>query len=90
MNTCITGSMISRLRMAKGFAQKQVAARLQITQQAYSKIERTDFIKAPVLQKILAAMHTNMEELALSNFLHADNKVSKSRNAAIPEDLRLK
>ncbi len=68
-NSRITGKMLCRLRMAKGFAQKEIAAKLQITQQAYSKLERNNVIKTAVLAAILIAMNSNMEELAIINFL---------------------
>jgi len=65
----ITGRMLQRLRVAKGFAQKEVAAKLQITQQAYCKLEHKKIIKTSTLKCALIAMESNIQELVAITLL---------------------
>jgi transcriptional regulator with XRE-family HTH domain len=67
----ITGKMICHLRMAKGLAQKELAAKLKISQQAYSKIENNGIIKYTLLIAILTAMNSSMDELSIVNILQS-------------------
>jgi len=71
--------MLCRLRMAKGLAQKEVAAALHITQQGYSKIERSDIVKEAVVKAVLSAMHSDRDELAISNFLNVEHRINKRK-----------
>jgi transcriptional regulator with XRE-family HTH domain len=47
----------------KDIGQKEIAARLLITQQAYSKIEKSEEIPLPRLRVILTALGSSLEEL---------------------------
>jgi len=58
-----SGKMLCRLRLIKGLGQKQIAAKLNITQQAYSKMEKKDALTIALLKTILIAMNSNMDEL---------------------------
>lgn len=79
-NEKITGKVLCRLRMAKGIAQKQVAERLKMTQQAYSKIEKNGAIKPFMLDSILIAMKSNREELKMIQQLMESSINRDSRN----------
>lgn len=59
----ISGRTLSRLRIVKDIGQKEVASRLLITQQAYSKIEKSEEIPLPRLRVILTALGSSLEEL---------------------------
>jgi transcriptional regulator with XRE-family HTH domain len=68
-NEKINGKLLCRLRMAKGLAQREIAAKLKITQQAYSKMEKSSCIKVTTLSTVLIAMNSNIEELTIVNDL---------------------
>ena len=61
----ISGKTLCRLRMVKGMPQKMVAIRLNMSQQAYSKIECTRIIRADIAEEILKALNSNMAELKM-------------------------
>jgi transcriptional regulator with XRE-family HTH domain len=46
----------------KGLAQKDAGSRLEMSQQAYSKIEKKELIKPNLLQKIMRAFNCNENE----------------------------
>lgn len=79
-NEKITGKILCRLRMAKGIAQKQVAERLKMTQQAYSKIEKNGVIKPLILDSILVAMKSNRDELKMIQQLMESSINRDNRN----------
>jgi transcriptional regulator with XRE-family HTH domain len=61
----ISGKALCRLRMVKGMPQKMVATRLNMSQQAYSKIECTRVIRPDIAEEILKALNSNMTELRM-------------------------
>lgn len=63
MKNNISGRSLCRLRMVKGIPQKLVALRLNMSQQAYSKIESTRSLKQDLVDEILMAIGSNMTEL---------------------------
>ena len=58
-----TGEKIRLLRVCKGMKQSTVASKLGITQQAYSKIEKSDKISDKKLQEICTVMGCRIESL---------------------------
>jgi len=54
---------IRLLRQLKGIKQTDVAKRLGITQQAYSKLESCKRLKEKKIKQILTVMGSSMEEL---------------------------
>ena len=56
------GIIIKLLRTAKGIKQKAVCLQLGVSQQAYSLIEKKEYIERDILQKILAAMQSDLQE----------------------------
>jgi transcriptional regulator with XRE-family HTH domain len=57
------GTWIKKLRMKKELKQAVIAKRLGITQQAYSKIENSIWIRKGRLPELLEALDSNLEEL---------------------------
>lgn len=57
------GTWIKKLRMNKDLKQAYIAKKLGITQQAYSKIENSIWIRKGRLPELLKALDSNMEEL---------------------------
>jgi transcriptional regulator with XRE-family HTH domain len=74
-----SGHFIKLLRIVKGITQKSVSQNLNISQQAYSKIERSKNIDKVALQRILAAIESSPKELEeLKNILSQSQKTSDS------------
>ena len=57
------GTWIKKLRMNKEMKQSTIARRLGITQQAYSKIENSLWVRKGRLPQILEALDSNFDEL---------------------------
>ena len=57
------GTWIKWLRLTKEVKQSDIAGRMGITQQAYSKIENSDWINRKRLPQILMALESTPEEL---------------------------
>ncbi|MBY0535898.1 MAG: helix-turn-helix domain-containing protein [Chitinophagaceae bacterium] len=57
------GIWIKRLRLTKDMKQTAIAKKMGITQQAYSKIENSLWIRKGRLPQILSALESNIEEL---------------------------
>lgn len=57
------GTWIKKLRMNKELKQAYIAKKLGITQQAYSKIENSVWIRKGRLPELLNALDSNFEEL---------------------------
>jgi transcriptional regulator with XRE-family HTH domain len=65
-----SGYLVKILRTTKQINQKTVSEKLGFSQQAYSKLERSEFINKSTVQKVLAALNCTLEELeALRNIL---------------------
>jgi len=58
----IHGEAIRKLRQVKGFTQYTVAKNMNITQQAYSKIEKRKVSSIKMFQRILLAIESNLNE----------------------------
>jgi len=58
-----SGNLLKLLRTVRHVDQKTVSRRLGISQQAYSKIERSNYINKASLQKVLAVLQTTPEEM---------------------------
>jgi transcriptional regulator with XRE-family HTH domain len=58
-----SGKTIQTLRNLKNKSQREVADRLCITQQAYSKLEQQDSIDSKRLESILSALKSSRREL---------------------------
>lgn len=65
----ITGEKLRLLRLLKGFKQKNVADKLGITQQAYSKLEKRTVINDSMLEKIITSMNCTTEDIDAINRL---------------------
>ena len=59
----VNGKVLYLLRKIKGFTQAEVARRLKISQQTYSKIERSEIVEHKQLLKIIKAMESSEEEV---------------------------
>lgn len=57
------GTWIKRLRLTKEMKQTTIATRMGITQQAYSKLENSEWITKGRLPKVLAALDSDPDEL---------------------------
>jgi transcriptional regulator with XRE-family HTH domain len=67
---CVTGEMLQRLRLIRGVGQKEIANALNITQQAYSKIEKSKCIDEKRLVIILNFLrYSKNEVLSLQDIL---------------------
>lgn len=62
-NYDISGEMLCHLRMVKGIPQKLIAKSLDISQQAYSKMEKRKKIHDKKVEAVLRAMKSTFEEL---------------------------
>lgn len=60
----INGKILYILRCIKGMKQSEVARKLKISQQAYSKLERAELLHDDRLDNILAALRSSREEVA--------------------------
>ena len=60
------GKKINKIRELRGLKQEALAALLGISQQSVSKIERSQFVDAPTLDKIAAVLDVTSE--AIKNF----------------------
>jgi transcriptional regulator with XRE-family HTH domain len=58
-----SGKSLLLLRKLKGLSQQEVADRLSISQQAYSKIEKKEWIEYEKMEAILKALKSSREEL---------------------------
>lgn len=58
-----SGKSLLLLRKLRGLSQQEVADRLAITQQAYSKIEKKEWIDYEKVDAILTALKSSREEL---------------------------
>ena len=65
--TVVTGEHIRKLRHYKGLMQKEAAQKLEMTQQAYSRIERRTAVRNITLWKILAAFECSSEDFEKVN-----------------------
>ena len=63
----IHGEAIRKLRQVKGFTQYTVAKNMNITQQAYSKIEKRKVSSIKMFQRILLALESNLNEFERVN-----------------------
>ncbi len=59
----VSGEVIRKLRHYKGWGQKDACRKLNISQQAYSKIERQNIITHKMLLRIFTAFDCTVEEL---------------------------
>jgi transcriptional regulator with XRE-family HTH domain len=59
----IPGHLLKLLRTVRSIDQKTVSRHLGISQQAYSKIERSEYIDKTSLQKVMEVLKTTPEEL---------------------------
>ncbi len=57
------GTWIKWLRLTKEVKQSDIAGRMGITQQAYSKIENSDWVNKKRLPQILTALESSPDEL---------------------------
>lgn len=57
------GTWIKWLRLTKEVKQADIAGRMGITQQAYSKIENSDWVNKKRLPQILTALESSPDEL---------------------------
>jgi len=65
------GKSLLLLRKLKGLSQQEVADKLFISQQAYSKIEKKEWIEYEKMDAILAALKSSREELeSLKKLVH--------------------
>ena len=71
----IHGEAIRKLRQVKGFTQYTVAKNMNITQQAYSKIEKRKVSSIKMFQRILLALESNLNEFERVN-QHPPHKMS--------------
>ncbi|HKP31645.1 MAG TPA: helix-turn-helix transcriptional regulator [Chitinophagaceae bacterium] len=60
----MNGKILYILRCIKGMKQSEVARKLKISQQAYSKLERAEILQDDRLDNILAALKSSREELS--------------------------
>ena len=58
-----SGTTLKMLRTLKGFTQQQVADKLTISQQAYSKMERQQWIENKIIDKVLLLMNYSKQEM---------------------------
>jgi len=58
-----SGNLLKLLRTIRHVDQKTVSRHLGISQQAYSKIERSEYIERSSLQKVLEVLETTPEEM---------------------------
>ena len=58
-----SGELLKKLRMIKGFNQSGIAKKLGVSQQAYSKLEKTNSISEKKLADILKALDCSETEL---------------------------
>jgi transcriptional regulator with XRE-family HTH domain len=66
-----SGKTLYRLRLIKGLGQKQIASKMNISQQAYSKIEKKDSMSIDLLKTVLIAMDSSMDQLeAIENIIN--------------------
>jgi transcriptional regulator with XRE-family HTH domain len=64
-----SGRTLKKLRLLKNFTQQQIAARLGISQQAYSKLEKQNSVDRERLEKILSLLKSSYKELEdIKNF----------------------
>jgi transcriptional regulator with XRE-family HTH domain len=63
----IKGETIRKLRLLKGFSQQQVAKKLSISQPAYCKKEKNEFLTGKSLENILRAIGCTMAEVEKIN-----------------------
>jgi transcriptional regulator with XRE-family HTH domain len=66
------GKAIRLLRRSKGLSQRRVAALLSITQQAYSKLEKREWLNLEKIKVILNCLESSMAELELARKLTTD------------------
>jgi transcriptional regulator with XRE-family HTH domain len=58
-----SGNLLKLLRTVRHIDQKTVSRQLGISQQAYSKIERSEYIDKTSLRKVLTVLQTTPEEM---------------------------
>jgi len=58
-----SGENLKHLRLLKDFSQKGIAGKLGISQAAYSKMEKRKKVNDAQIQKILAILHCDLEDL---------------------------
>ncbi len=62
-NTMCSGETLKHLRLLKDFSQKGIAKKLGISQPAYSKIEKRKKVNDAQLEKILAIMQCDKNDI---------------------------
>jgi transcriptional regulator with XRE-family HTH domain len=67
-----SGPAIRTVRIFKRITQRDVAKKMGITQQAYSRMERKEWIKKEKIQEILTSLEVSMDEFqAIERTFHA-------------------
>jgi len=59
----INGETLRRLRNLKGLKQKEAAKKLGISQSAYSRLEKSEWLQGEQLQSILKALECTTADL---------------------------
>ena len=59
----VSGETLKKLRIIKGASQQQIAAKLGISQPAYSKLEKRKFVNGKSLGRILKALLCTNEDI---------------------------
>ncbi len=70
-----TGKTLQSLRKLKGKSQREIADKLDITQQAYSKLERREWIDIERTENILQALKSSRKELEEIKKIISSNKL---------------
>jgi transcriptional regulator with XRE-family HTH domain len=68
------GKVIRLLRILKGLSQHQAAELLSISQQAYSKIEKKEWMSGEKIDKILNCLKISRKELEIAIRLTSTDK----------------
>lgn len=59
----VSGETLRKLRVLRGSSQQQMAAKLGISQPAYSKLEKRKFVNGKSLDRILKALLCTKEDI---------------------------
>lgn len=83
------GKSIQALRKIKGLSQLQVAKMLAVSQQAYSKLEKQEWVEYDKVEKILSLLNSSRRELeAINKFTPPPRKKNNIKiNFAAPSSL---
>ena len=72
----VQGEIIRKLRNLKGVKQSTLARGLGISQPAYSKIEKSAYVKNEKLKQILVILNCSEEDLcSLERILNTNNEI---------------